>query len=450
MPLTWCGIFLGCLGIDVLVMQPGELENKELEASNYILVAQTKELEPYNIKPTSQNKQMKKLKASNAELADQMKKIKTSNSELAAYKKDSKLMQDIERSIWEDVHCTQRITTCYMKNQIFEQERKEFTRVLNKELWKYFHDTGILIRNLELLIPATSDRHNFISLTPVDDGKTKATESNLSDDSYQLKSNNLRTVASENCVNVIWLKLHPKLMFRQDNSLQKNPNSPDLNPIENIWKSLKVNILKQKKILKAVDELKTALSKEWSKFDATNNRNRIGCKEGQKSFMYIYLRLKSNNLRTVASENCVNVIWLKLHPKLMFRQDNSLQKNPNSPDLNPIENIWKSLKVNILKQKKILKAVDELKTALSKEWSKFDATNNRNRIGCKEGQKSFMQRLNQFQKEWEAWMDNLIIEDTLQKGNIPFYQYSEFEDVKSISGNVYKVTFKTSQKCWII
>ncbi|RHZ84352.1 hypothetical protein Glove_83g99 [Diversispora epigaea] len=149
-------------------------------------VAQTKELEPYNIKPTSQNKQMKKLKASNAELADQMKKIKTSNSELAAYKKDSKLMQDIERSIWEDVHCTQRITTCYMKNQIFEQEQKEFTHVLNKELWKYFHDTGILIRDLELLIPATSDRHNFISLTPVDDGKTKATESNLSDDSYHV------------------------------------------------------------------------------------------------------------------------------------------------------------------------------------------------------------------------------------------------------------------------
>ncbi|RHZ81656.1 hypothetical protein Glove_117g330 [Diversispora epigaea] len=44
-------------------------------------------------------------------------------------------------------------------------------------------------------------------------------------------------------------------------------------------------------------------------------------------------------------------------------------------------------------------------------------------------------------------MDNLIIEDTLQKENIPFYQYSEFEDAKSISGNVYKATFKTSQKC---
>ncbi|RHZ66125.1 hypothetical protein Glove_309g141 [Diversispora epigaea] len=50
------------------------------------------------------------------------------------------------------------------------------------------------------------------------------------------------------------------------------------------------------------------------------------------------------------------------------------------------------------------------------------------------------------EKEWEAWMDNLIIEDTLQKEIISFYQYSEFEDVKLVSGNVYKATFKTLQK----
>ncbi|RHZ88391.1 hypothetical protein Glove_23g90 [Diversispora epigaea] len=49
------------------------------------------------------------------------------------------------------------------------------------------------------------------------------------------------------------------------------------------------------------------------------------------------------------------------------------------------------------------------------------------------------------EKEWEAWMDNLIIEDTPRKENIPFYQCSEFEDVELISENVYKATFKTSQ-----
>ncbi|RHZ68640.1 hypothetical protein Glove_294g145 [Diversispora epigaea] len=49
-------------------------------------------------------------------------------------------------------------------------------------------------------------------------------------------------------------------------------------------------------------------------------------------------------------------------------------------------------------------------------------------------------------REWETWMDNLIIEDTFQKENIPFYQYSEFENVELISGNVYKAAFKISQK----
>ncbi|RHZ85380.1 hypothetical protein Glove_66g47 [Diversispora epigaea] len=50
------------------------------------------------------------------------------------------------------------------------------------------------------------------------------------------------------------------------------------------------------------------------------------------------------------------------------------------------------------------------------------------------------------EKEWKTWIDKLIIEDTIQKENIPFYQYSEFENVKMISGNVYKATFKISQK----
>ncbi|RHZ66095.1 hypothetical protein Glove_309g34 [Diversispora epigaea] len=49
-------------------------------------------------------------------------------------------------------------------------------------------------------------------------------------------------------------------------------------------------------------------------------------------------------------------------------------------------------------------------------------------------------------KEWEAKKDDLTINDILLKENIPFYEYSEFLDVKLISGNVYKTTFKTSQK----
>ncbi|RHZ72022.1 hypothetical protein Glove_248g30 [Diversispora epigaea] len=48
--------------------------------------------------------------------------------------------------------------------------------------------------------------------------------------------------------------------------------------------------------------------------------------------------------------------------------------------------------------------------------------------------------------DWKTWIDNLIIEETIQKNDIPFYQYSEFSNVELISKNVYKATFKISQK----
>ncbi|RHZ77262.1 hypothetical protein Glove_183g71 [Diversispora epigaea] len=44
-------------------------------------------------------------------------------------------------------------------------------------------------------------------------------------------------------------------------------------------------------------------------------------------------------------------------------------------------------------------------------------------------------------REWETWMHNLIIEE-----NIPFYQYSDFVNVDVIGENVYKATFRISQK----
>ncbi|CAG8458641.1 3546_t:CDS:10 [Diversispora eburnea] len=216
---------------------------KELEASNVKLTSQIKESEAVNAQLAAQKKvfadstveldaQMKKLNASNAELAAQMKKIKASNSELAAYKKDLKvsnaeldskikkvedlnaglmadkekleakcseitmkknelenqLMQDIKG--WKDQFG--RMFTAHEESQRdldrlrekiknLEQERNEFTRILSKELWNYFHNTRTLMRDLELPMPVTSDRQNFISLTPIDDDQTKATESNLSD-----------------------------------------------------------------------------------------------------------------------------------------------------------------------------------------------------------------------------------------------------------------------------
>ena len=46
----------------------------------------------------------------------------------------------------------------------------------------------------------------------------------------------------------------------------------------------------------------------------------------------------------------------------------------NSPDLNPIENIWKQLKDNIQSQKVFPKNVNELKVALKKEWENLDSS----------------------------------------------------------------------------
>ncbi|GET67406.1 IS630 family transposase [Rhizophagus irregularis DAOM 181602=DAOM 197198] len=46
----------------------------------------------------------------------------------------------------------------------------------------------------------------------------------------------------------------------------------------------------------------------------------------------------------------------------------------NSPDLNPIENIWKQLKDNIQARKTFPRTVSELKVALSKEWENLDCS----------------------------------------------------------------------------
>ena len=45
---------------------------------------------------------------------------------------------------------------------------------------------------------------------------------------------------------------------------------------------------------------------------------------------------------------------------------------PQSPDLNPIENLSKILKDNIRRKMNFPKSVNELKVALAKEWSRLD------------------------------------------------------------------------------
>lgn len=44
----------------------------------------------------------------------------------------------------------------------------------------------------------------------------------------------------------------------------------------------------------------------------------------------------------------------------------------NSPDINPIENVWKLLKDKIQGRYNFPKTIDELKTALKEEWENLD------------------------------------------------------------------------------
>ncbi|RHZ79907.1 hypothetical protein Glove_140g64 [Diversispora epigaea] len=57
-----------------------------------------------------------------------------------------------------------------------------------------------------------------------------------------------------------------------------------------------------------------------------------------------------------------------------------------------------------------------------------------------------MSQENANEKEWETWMDNLIVEDIFRKENIPFYPYSKFQNIKSVNAHIFKATFKISQK----
>ena len=46
----------------------------------------------------------------------------------------------------------------------------------------------------------------------------------------------------------------------------------------------------------------------------------------------------------------------------------------NSPDLNPIENVWKTLKDNIQHQEVFPRTVSELKVVLKQEWEDLNSS----------------------------------------------------------------------------
>ncbi|RHZ55107.1 hypothetical protein Glove_420g26 [Diversispora epigaea] len=131
MPLTWCGIFLGCL-----------------ERFKGFKLQQTKELEPYNIKLTPQNKEPEAANPySQCRISRSDEENKDLNSELAAYKKDLKVSnagQRFEYWIGADkekleAKCSEMTTKkdeleTQLREKIknLEQERKEFIHILSK------------------------------------------------------------------------------------------------------------------------------------------------------------------------------------------------------------------------------------------------------------------------------------------------------------------------------
>ena len=91
------------------------------------------------------------------------------------------------------------------------------------------------------------------------------------------------------------------------------------------------------------------------------------------SFWDFYTELYKERGLVAMIEDGALVYWAKIAKEFCTNHKLEVPPHPaQSPDLNPIEHVWKHLKVKINEQEVMPRNVDELWEALQEEWAKID------------------------------------------------------------------------------
>jgi transposase len=110
------------------------------------------------------------------------------------------------------------------------------------------------------------------------------------------------------------------------------------------------------------------------------------CEEGRMN-SDDYIKILNDNLKefktTIETEWCTTLIYqddnAKIHTSKKtceWKRQNRIESLPwpaQSPDLNPIENLWKILKDKTQQRKPFPRTVEQLKIALKEEWCKLES-----------------------------------------------------------------------------